>query len=185
MTSCWSWESRFPSSPQVKRACRACTTARLAARRRELGRAGGRCWGAATRGLPWRGVRTPILQDPRVAAPANSLSWAASWCEEERRSLDVPDTHLGPLPHGLRVGTLVPDAAEVGEQQDVASVPEASFGNQSRLAKANRSPGLGQEPALQLLGALHLQEIKQVSASPPAPSVGWPHGDPQPLPPPL
>lgn len=182
MTSCWSWESCFPSSLQVKRACRARTTARPCCK--EEG-AGGRCWGAATRGLPVRGVRTPIRQDPRVAVPASSLSWAASWCEEEKRSLYIPDTHLGPLPHGLCVGTLVPDAAEVREQQDVASVPEASFGNQSGLAKANRSPGLGQEPALQLLGALHLQEIKQVSASPPAPSVGWPHGDPRSPPPPL
>lgn len=76
-------------------------------------------------------------------------------------------THLGPLSHSLDICTLVPDTAEVRDQQDIASIPEAHFGKKSGLAKANRSPGLGQEAAFQLLGALHLQESNQVSASTP------------------
>lgn len=92
--------------------------------------------------------------------------YVSCW-EEKRRSLAFSDTHLGPLSHSLDICTLVPDTAEVRDQQDIASIPEAHFGKKSRLAKANRSPGLGQEAAFQLLGALHLQESNQVSASTP------------------
>lgn len=108
---------------------------------------------------------------PAAVSPS-SLCWDISWHEDDQKSLDSPDTHLGPLPHSLCVSTLVPDTTVVGDQQHVTCIPKASFGNKSGLVKANRSPRLGQEPALQLLGALHLQENKQVSALSPAKLCG-------------
>lgn len=122
--------------------------------------------GRVTQGLPKPGICTQTLSDPMASVSPSSLCWDMSCCEEKRRSLDFPDTHLGPLSHSLGVCTLVPDAAEVGDQQDIASIPEAHFGKKSGFAKANRSPGLCQKAALQLLGALHLQESNQISASP-------------------
>lgn len=100
-------------------------------------------------------------------SPSN-LCWNVSSWEAKKRPLASSDTHLGPLSHSLGICTLVPDTAEVRDQQDIASIPEAHFGKKTGLTKANRSPGLGQEAAFQLLGALHLQESNQVSASTPA-----------------
>lgn len=129
--------------------------------------------GRATQGLPRLGICTRAQSDPRtivspssVCLPPKAYKYVSCW-EEKRRSLAFSDTHLGPLSHSLDICTLVPDTAEVRDQQDIARIPEAHFGKKSGLAKANRSPGLGQEAAFQLLGALHLQESNQVSASTP------------------
>lgn len=128
---------------------------------------GDRAWAEPHRDFPdWAFALKPSQPPTAIVSPSN-LCWNVSCWEEKKRPLASSDTHLGLLSHSLGICTLVPDTGEVRDQQDIASIPEAHFGKKSGLAKANRSPGLGQEAVFQLLGSLHLQESNQVTASTP------------------